>query len=529
MRESKEETAIRMIDDVSKIAGQHGGKCLSTSEDYENNKTLLSFVCRKGHHFKMNANNIKSGKWCSICRRAKAGKKRRKGIEAMYQLAEKRNIKCLSGTYTNTKTPLTWECNVCHTVWNARPGNIYSGGGCPKCAEQKRQQSNDARRLTLEDAQALAKKKNGKCLSESYTNNSQKLLWECDQQHQWYAPLASVKGTKNHVGTWCPYCSHNIVTIEDMQKLAETNNGKCLSKEYLGEKGKLEWECKNHHRWFSSPAMINKGCWCKQCLFNSRGYTIAELQAKAQQNGGELLSKKYEGSTFPLVWLCGNGHQFLKPPTKVMTMDEWCPYCKEYINEERCRYIFEKIFNDKFPKDHQALDGLELDGYCEDLKIAFEHDGPQHERIEKYFNMTEEKLKSNQQRDSDKDRKCKEKGILLIRIPFRITKSSKMTKLFDYIISELNRNNVHYDYDPTSFSYSDFWYSICRLKEIQKIAHKNGGKCLTNEFCSKQIPIELECAKGHKFKLKYKQLMEDEWCSTCKKLKIKKKYLILVE
>ena len=56
--------------------------------------------------------------------------------------------------------------------------------------------------------------------------------------------------------------------IEDMRHAAEWRGGKCLSESMI--KGdlhtKLEWECHNGHRFFSSPYTILKaGHWCPEC------------------------------------------------------------------------------------------------------------------------------------------------------------------------------------------------------------------------------------------------------------------------
>lgn len=65
---------------------------------------------------------------------------------------------------------------------------------------------------------------------------------------------------------------------------------------------------------------------------------------------------------------------------------------KKYVNEERCRAIIERLLNKerdgerfKFKKvrpwwliNHETGFFLQLDGYCEKLKFAFENDGIQH-------------------------------------------------------------------------------------------------------------------------------------------------------
>ena len=71
---------------------------------------------------------------------------------------------------------------------------------------------------------------------------------------------------------------------------------------------------------------------------------------------------------------------------------------------------------------------MELDGYCEELKIAFEYDGEFHYKdiYDDYHNQ--------QKRDTIKDKLCKEQGIKLIRIPYWI--NDKRTYIQDQLSSE---------------------------------------------------------------------------------------------
>ena len=43
------------------------------------------------------------------------------------------------------------------------------------------------RKLTIEQMQALAKKRGGECLSTTYVNKRTKLLWRCLEGHEWEA------------------------------------------------------------------------------------------------------------------------------------------------------------------------------------------------------------------------------------------------------------------------------------------------------------------------------------------------------
>lgn len=95
--------------------------------------------------------------------------------------------------------------------------------------------------------------------------------------------------------------------------------------------------------------------------------------------------------------------------------------------EERCKAIFENIFNEKFPNvrpswlmNHQTGILLEFDGYCQRLKLAFEYDGIQHFEYPNIFHQTHRQFESQRRIDEMKNRKCKIYGVTLIRIKYNI-------------------------------------------------------------------------------------------------------------
>ncbi len=54
-------------------------------------------------------------------------------------------------------------------------------------------------------------------------------------------------------------------TIEDMQQLAESRGGKCLSTEFVDVKTKLRWKCAFGHEWEATPRLHLAGHWCAEC------------------------------------------------------------------------------------------------------------------------------------------------------------------------------------------------------------------------------------------------------------------------
>lgn len=108
--------------------------------------------------------------------------------------------------------------------------------------------------------------------------------------------------------------------------------------------------------------------------------------------------------------------------------------------EELCRLYIERLTGKKFPKAspswlvHRSTGRrLQLDGYCEELKIAFEHDGEQHYTYPNTWHKTEKEYEESCERDKLKNLYCKENGVKLIRIRASIAED----KIEEYIEKQL--------------------------------------------------------------------------------------------
>jgi hypothetical protein len=75
----------------------------------------------------------------------------------------------------------------------------------------------------------------------------------------------------------------------------------------------------------------------------------------------------------------------------------------------------------RFPKTNRLL---ELDGYNEKKRVAFEYQGRQHYELCYLNRYSEEKLKDIQTRDLFKEKICQQQGVNLIVVPYWIPKNN---------------------------------------------------------------------------------------------------------
>ena len=122
-------------------------------------------------------------------------------------------------------------------------------------------------------------------------------------------------------------------------------------------------------------------------------------------------------------WWCSKTHMWWATAGNIMN-GRWCPYCKSSTKERLCRKILESIFSKKFPIstppwliNPQTQKSMHLDGFNEELKMAFEYNGKQHYIPVNFFGG-EPAFISQIRRDEIKRKLCEEQSISLIEIPY---------------------------------------------------------------------------------------------------------------
>jgi len=483
------------IEDMHKIAKKREGVCLS--KIYVNSVSKLKWKCKEGHKWFSVPSHISFGGWCPRC--AGVAKYTIKDVKA---LAKEKGGKCLSKVYVNANTKLQWKCKEGHK-WHAASSDIRQGSWCSYCA--------GTAKLNIEQMQELAEARGGRCLSPSYVNKKTNMKWACKKKHIWEAPASSIK----HKGSWCPYCVGRNKTIEDMHVLAESKDGRCLSKKYVNSDTKLKWRCKEHHEWYARPASISRGSWCPYC--DRKHVTIEDMQELAKIRGGQCLSKEYITSKTKLKWKCKDGHIWKAIPNKIQ-MGGWCRICSQRVSERICRGFFETIFQKKFPtlKPSWLINSrsgrMELDGYSKDLGLAFEYHGKQHYSTVSLFTPDEKALAQRKEDDKLKRTLCEKHNVVLIEVPYTVSYED----MDDYIIKKCKKGKVNVPKITKKIDYKLLdVFSPQKIKEMKELAKIHGGYCLSKNYVNTNTKLKWQCKEGHEWNAIPTHIRIGHWCPYC--------------
>lgn len=303
--------------------------------------------------------------------------------------------------------------------------------------------------------------------------------------------------------------------------IAISKGGKCLSAEYINATHKLLFECAEGHQWFGRPQGIKRGTWCRKCYGTAKS-NIEEMKDIAIARGGSCLSTEYITDAVKLKWQCCEGHVWHASPNNIKH-DKWCPTCSEGLGERICRLFFQKLFGFNFIKirPHWLKNSkgflLELDGYCEELNLAFEHQGRQHYSKNSFFS-------NHINYDEEKRKLCKERSVTLIEIP-EVLNDTKIKDLKLFILQECKKNNVELPFNINEIEITPFEiFTYTKNQERRLLAKRaeakiisKGGILLETHLTDKGILFNILCLNNHHWFINNKNLFLERWCPYCKK------------
>ena len=229
------------------------------------------------------------------------------------------------------------------------------------------------------------------------------------------------------------------------------------------------------------------------------------------KKGGLIISteKDYLNAHSKLEVECYEKHNFHITLSN-LNLNRWCPDCSSRKMERYTKELIQTITNKKFikirPKWLKNNEGnnLELDIYCEELKLAIEYNGIQHYKFIKFFHKDELNFQKRLADDKLKALLCIKKGIDLIVVPYNIKNIKK------YIVDELNKRSIQLNNLDKEI--------IIKNEMMQNLTTKiaeNNGILLTRNVIDRDDMIEIKCNLNHVWKTRVVKILSGSWCHTC--------------
>ena len=319
--------------------------------------------------------------------------------------------------YTNNRTKIWVEHDVCHHKWEVIPSTPLRGVGCPYCSGRKKR--------TYEEFINDLKKINPniRILTEEqdYVDGSTKVYCECliDGNRWWALPSSLL------TGRGCPKCYGYIEEKEFVNMLSKKNNNIVLYGKYLGSKTPTLFKCLiDGNIWYSQPYKILHDVGCPKCKSRKQSerqiLSHDEYLKRLQNITNDILPlEKYIQYNVPIAHVCLKcGHIWYVSPNSLITEHTGCPKCNcskgenriiKYLEDKNIYFIFQKSFDDL-----KYINSLYYDFYIPSQNILIEYDGEFHYMDIFHNGSYEESLI----RDNIKTEYAKKNNIQLIRIPY---------------------------------------------------------------------------------------------------------------
>lgn len=221
-----------------------------------------------------------------------------------------------------------------------------------------------------------------------------------------------------------------------------------------------------------------------------------------------------------------SGHEPFIRTISQLKKGNWCGSCsrpgqKELISKAIFEHLLGAEFKKITPKEGMLLikEKLELDGYCEKYKLAFEHQGLQHYEFIPHFHKDLKGFKKRQEADKKKRLACKKAGVILIEVNDKYKPEqleTEIRKLLKINVPHMQLNEEKLDLD--SINYGRTHERDLFLEEAKDIARKRGGVCLSSEYINSNLLLEFKCSniEHPPWKACYSSVVgSGTWCPKC--------------
>ena len=229
----------------------------------------------------------------------------------------------------------------------------------------------------------------------------------------------------------------------------------------------------------------------------------------AKSNNGKIISKEWMGRRANYEFMDSENNSFFCKFESLLQGVWSTP--RGLVAEPICNQILEFMFSKKFIKTRKILtkeilkksQPLELDGYCQELNIAFEYQGwPGH------WDKNHKSYPLIQKRDKLKKEYCKKLNIILIEImPFKNNSMYDENLSFSHVLNAVKIAYLNNNKELPKIKTSGFKLDLKlihhgnnMLSQLRELARENNGKLLTESWQGDKHHYLFSDSNGVEFK-----------------------------
>ena len=305
-------------DVIKRFQDIHKGRWIYDKFEYYNMHIKSIITCPIHGDFMMTPHAHLKGQGCPKCGILNRANKKRDTTDSFIEKAkDKHNNEWLDYSEVNYVDSKTEVCIICHKKdrlgnehgkFYQSPNNHLNGNGCPKCAQETR---NNSRRLDKDELIKRIYDIYGDMYDtskiEEYVNNTTPVTLICKKHGEFQQTPGSL-----FIGGGCQQCGEErrLKKINDYfkstfeQRANETHNFKYIYTDvnYKGMLVPVKIICPIHGEFWQKPVNHLNGCGCQQCArdmvisSDERGLRefISYLVGNVRYNDREILPNQYE-------------------------------------------------------------------------------------------------------------------------------------------------------------------------------------------------------------------------------------------
>jgi hypothetical protein len=371
-------------------------------------------------------------------------------------------------------------------------------------------------KMTIEEATArLAQHGYEMVNPEMFKDTNTRLTFKCTTHGTtWEATTQQAYG----FGKKCPGCptenwkdalTRKKFTLQCSEKFAAT----------LSPQDRVTVMCEEGHS-FEVRLCYAKSHVCQECL--GRKIPIEEVQRKLDVLGFSLVDiDKFKNIRADGTFKCRENHSWTTCISNVISEKSGCPECGLGMNERKAIWAITKLTGGVFQKTRDVLPcRYELDGYCDDLKIAIEYNGIQHYKfIGRHFHKGGVDLFEAQQvRDATKVEECTELGISLVVVPYTCKTFESIWVFVKQALGEFNIPTLDVDIETAQGEYQQsFRPLMSMMQQFHALATAKCGVCISSVYEGETHPYTYQCANPNHdpFGMTKFDIKRGRWCRMC--------------